>query len=285
MQHTDLAVRLVCAMETSWCHKIGQWAAVALLASGWAGSGCTPKGPVGDLLKPLLSPKPSQVAREAFSVDPDVARKNIGLLATSSFGDGEPYVRFYRLQCGHEDVTVRAVSVRALGNYGTVEDVSLLAHLLTDDDSVAVRWEAAKALQKIHSSVAVVPLIGRLAETGNDFAEESADVRMAAAFALGQYPQPRVFHALVGALDDTEYGVVSTALRSLKILTGYDFGTDGSLWLIWAGRHSDDLFHHRENYTWSPYNKPPGLVDSLKFWKKHEVKGPQPARGKPLNDE
>ena len=273
-------------MESRLCHKIGHWAAVALLAAGgWTGLGCTQDSVVRDVFEPFLPPPPGTVAREAFSVDPDVARKNLARLATSSFGGEEPYVRLYRLQCGHEDATVRAVAVRALGTYGTVEDVSLLARLLTDDDGPAVRREAAKALQKIHSPAAVVPLISRLAKTGNDLAEESSDVRMAAAFALGQYPEPRVFHALVGALDDTEYGVVSTALRSLKILTGYDFGQDGSLWLIWANRHSEDLFQHRENYTWSPYNKPRRVVDRLKFWKKHEVKGPQPARGELMNGE
>ena len=268
-------------MRARWTFPIPRTAAFILIAvSICSGGGCGRNSGVHELIAPLLPPSPRQAADQAFSVDPDESRKGLALLASSSFGGEDTYVRLYRLQSEHPDATVRALCVSALGTYGTVEDVALLVQRLAVDEAAAVRWEAAKALQKLHSQEAIAPLIRRLAKDRDRFVEQDADVRRAAAFALGQHPEPRVFHALVGALEDTEYTVVHAAQRSLKILTGYDLGSDGALWLIWAGRHPGTLFDRRQPYTWIPYNEPPRFVDKLKFWKKkREVKEPQPARG------
>ena len=244
-----------------------------------AGVGCNKNSPNRNLLEDLLPPTPGQAARQAFSVDPDEVRKSIALLSRASFGGEEVYVRMYRVQSDHPDATVRALCISALGIYGTVEDVPLLIRRLSHDDVAGVRWEAAKALQKIHSQETVAALSRRIARERDTFVEPDANVREASAFALGQYPEPRVFDALVGALNDTEFAVVSAARRSLNMLTGYDFGNDGTLWLIWAKRHPDQLFDQRKQYTWLPYNKPLGLVDKLQFWKKRELKDPQSARG------
>lgn len=193
--------------------------------------------------------------------DPDKRRQGIALLSASSFGGKEPYLRMYRLLLSDPDATVRGACAKALGEHGTVADAKRLQPLL-EDNNAFVRWETAKALQRIHNPVVVPQLIDRLQN------DDDPDVRMACARALGQYPQPRVFGALVGALADPNYGVVASAEWSLETLTGYKgAGDDGAAWLRWRRKHNQDLFAHQRTYTYEPYDAPPGFLRRIEFWK------------------
>ena len=229
-------------------------------------SGCSGQPGVLEMISP---PTPSQAARDAFNLnDPDLRRRSVALLAASNFGGEAPYLRMYRLLLDDPDPTVRAACIKAIGMHGTMQDVKLFtAHL--DDEDRFVRWEAAKALQRFHDPSVSGELVRVL---GND---EDPDVRMAAAYALGQYPQQSVFQALVGALDDRSYSVVQASGRSLQTLTGYDFGYDGSLWMMWSKKQSDKLFQHGQPYTWQPYVKPRGLINKMMFWAKPTEPQPQ----------
>jgi len=222
-----------------------------------------------DLLDSVMPPSPSEVAREAFNIyDADQRRRSIALLSSSHFGHEEPYLRTYRLLIDDQDPTVRAACVHALGLHGTPEDAKTIVPLL-NDGTVIVRWETAKALQKIHNPVAVLPLIEAMS------GDEDADVRLAAAQALGQYPTRSVFNALVGALADSNFGVVRSASDALALLTGQDLGTDGADWLDYAGDHPTSLFNGQRQYTYLPYEKPPGKMDKIKFWDKPEPTEPK----------
>ena len=252
-----------------------QLAVVFLVIGLWGCSGAS--GPLAEMLGPLTPPSPGQVARDAFNVhDPDLRRRSISTLSASSFGGEPPYVRLYRLLADDSDPTVRAACVRAIGMHGELDDMGLFVRCLKDEDAV-VRWESARALQKFHGDQAVGPLIDAV---GTD---EDADVRMAATDALGQYPQMRSYQALVGALDDGSFGVVEAARRSLSTLTGYDFGNEGSLWLMWAQRHNGHVFDEQKPYTWQPYIKPPSLldkaVDKAMFWTKPVPVEPKVPKG------
>ncbi len=235
--------------------------------------GCTGPNSGGDIfadmIEPWIPPKPSQVAREAFNVyDADLRRRAVARLSSSYFGHEEPYVRMYRLLIDDQDPTVRAACAHALGLHGTTQDAPTLIALLKDGTGF-VRWEAAKALQKIHHTDAVGPLMQVMAD------DEDVDVRLAAAAALGQYPTKPVFNALVGALSDHNFGVVQTATVSLSLLTGQDLGTDGGPWLDFAAEYPGGLFTAQRQYTYMPYQKPPGKLQKIKFWNKHEVVRPQ----------
>ncbi len=226
-----------------------------------------------EFINSMMPPTPSQVAREAFNVyDADLRRRSVALLSSSSFGHEEPYLRMYRLLIDDQDPTVRAACAHALGLHGTTQDAPTLIAMLKDNTGF-VRWEAAKALQKIHHDGAVLPLIDVL---GHD---EDADVRLAAAQALGQYPTRPVFNALVGALTDHNFGVVQSAAVSLSLLTGQDIGTDGGPWLDFAYANSADLFKDQRPYTYMPYQEPPGKLDKIKFWDKPQPVHPQPPVG------
>lgn len=237
--------------------------------------GCGGKG--GEDASPLAvllpnEPTPGQAARDAFNVyDADLRRRSVNKLAAAKFGGEAPYVRMYRLLLDDPDPTVRAASLRALGMHGEVEDGPTLAKYLRDDFA-GVRWEAAQALQKIHDPAAYLPLIERLDAT----VEDDADVRQAAAGALGQYPNRRVFAALVKALDDTDYGVISAAAGSLSTMTGADdIGASPAAWLLFAEKQGAALFENQRVYTWKPYHKPRGLISKAQFWKSNNEPTPQ----------
>lgn len=219
----------------------------------------------------IMPPTPSEAAKDSLNpFDADRRRNGVAWLSSAPFGGEEVYVRTYRLLLTDEDSTVRAASVRALGLHGVVDDVDLLIPLL-DDSSDFVRWETAKALQKIHNPKAIDPLIKHTRLS----LEEVADVRMACCQALGQYAEPRVFDALVGALNDTDYAVIRASRGALKTLTGYDLGSDSTLWLIWQRKNPGALFKERQEYTWLPFEKPPTTLDKLQFWKDRPVIEPQ----------
>jgi hypothetical protein len=250
---------------------LAQQAAAAVLCGLLAGcAGPNNDGDIlADLVESVMPPKPSDVAREAFNVyDADMRRRSVALLSSSYFGHEEPYVRTYRLLIDDQDPTVRAACAHALGIHGTTEDAPVLISLLKDETGF-VRWEAAKALQKIHHPNAVMSLMDVLAD------DEDADVRMAAAQALGQYPSRPVFNALVGALSDPNFGVVHAASDSLAVLTGYKLGSDGGDWLDFAAENPSGLFRNGRQYTYKPYQKPPGRFDKIKFWENNDPPAPR----------
>lgn len=233
------------------------------MACGLALAGCSRGNrDLRGLVSGLMPPSPGQTARDAFNVyDADLRRGSVAALSAAPFGGEQPYVRTYRLLLDDPDPTVRAACANALGLHGEPEDVDRLIPRLADDVTF-VRWEVAQALQKLYNPNAVRPLITAL---GSD---PDADVRMASAAALGQYPDLRVFNALVGALEDQHYSVVVAAQQSLRTLTGADLGVEGSQWLTFQEERKTDLFTGGRAYTWQPYQRPWGTLDRMAFWKK-----------------
>ncbi len=232
-----------------------------------------------DLFDNIGPTTPTQAARDAFNMyDPDIRRRSVELLTAAEFGGELPYLRMYRLLIDDPDPTVRAACIKALGIHGEVEDVARVVPYIKDDNAF-VRWETAKALQRIHNPLAVDSLIDTLMH------DEDADVRMAAATALGQYPQRRVFHALIGGLADVDYGVVDASQKALVTLTGIDQGVNGSAWMAWAETNSDRLFANQQTYTFTPYQPPEGLLDKVQFWKPRQEVQPQVPVGKEVADE
>lgn len=238
-------------------------------------TGCSAdKAPMQGLVEAISPETPGQVARDAFNVyDADVRRESVNKLAAAKFGGEPPYLRLYRLLIDDPDPTVRAACTKALGLHGEAQDVKLLIPRARDE-ATAVRWEAAKALQKLHDPAAIDPLSTMLVN------DEDPDVRQAAATALGQYATIAVYNQLVGALDDHSYSVVDSARNSLVTLTGYDFGTSGADWLIFANKNSQARFDQRKQYTWQPFVKPRTFWNKMQFWKKRAAPPePQIPRG------
>ncbi|MCC7146554.1 MAG: HEAT repeat domain-containing protein [Phycisphaeraceae bacterium] len=258
----------------------GWWGLVflaAMLAAGCAGDGGSSKAEdttlFDDFVAQFKSDTPTQVASEAFNTyDADLRRSAVVKLSDAPFGGEEPYLRMYRYLIDDPDPTVRAVSVMALGRHGTVADAETIATRLADDTPV-VRWEAAKALQQIHNPAVAKPLSSVL---GGD---SDADVRMAAADALGQYAQRSVIDALIRALDDADYGVQQMAWRSLKTVTGQNLGVDPALWLNWTSSHAGSLFAAQKEYRYLPYRSPHNYWSKKVLFQRDKPADPQLPRG------
>jgi len=245
-----------------------------LLAAIWlavlvSAGGCQQRPPVasdeeGDIFASILEPitpkSPGEVARDAFNTyDPDLRRQSITRLAMADFGGEQPYLRLYRLVMDDPDPTVRAACVRALGMHGEVDDARLVAVRL-DDTSPYVRWEAARALQRLYHPEVIAALAKALAE------DDDPDVRIAAADALGQYAYPHAFQALVVGLADPNFTVVLAARQSLSTLIGQDLGADPADWLTWAEQQGDQMFAGRQPYTQRTYAPRRSWMQHLMIW-------------------
>jgi HEAT repeat protein len=96
-----------------------------------------------------------------------------------------------------------------------------------------VRLEAAKALANVPDERAIAPLIKRL-----DNAEESVDVRIAAADALRNFRTPLAAQALVRVLRDRDFAVSWQARKGLKLMTGRDYRYDQAAWLTYLSEEA-----------------------------------------------
>ena len=133
----------------------------AMLAMTTLAGGCRTIGEdLADFAESLTPVTSSQAARWATDPnDPDRRRQGIVLIANSSIGGYEPYVRLYREYVNHEsDPIVRAVSLRALAKHGEPEDAAAIAANL-DPEIPQVRWEAAKGLQRLHGPEVVPAML------------------------------------------------------------------------------------------------------------------------------
>jgi len=182
-------------------------------------------------------PTPQEAA--AWATDPysaDRRFRGILLLANAQWG-GEPvYVEVYEAALTDGDPSVRAIAARALGLHGSARHAARIATELKSDDRL-LRWEAARALQRLHDPAVVSLLIERLEED----VEPEPSVRAAIATALGQYQERRVVDALIAALDDRDLAVNDAARGSLRVLTGEDHGLEVRDWVAWA-KSTDDVF-------------------------------------------
>lgn len=201
------------------------------------------------------TPSPSQAAAWMFHRDAEKRRLGITLISNAPFGGQEPYMKVYREAVADADPMVRAACAHALGLHGQPPDALLLAAALTDTSQL-VRWESAKGLQRIYNDAAVGPLSKVVV------GDADVDVRMAAATALGQYKERGVIEALISALDDRSLGVAFHARRSLRILTGENFGTDPMAWLAWS-RDVAEPFAKARAYTYPVYTRDKTLLETI----------------------
>ncbi len=156
----------------------------------------------------------------------DARRVGINRLVEYDFAKKPPYTERYRqIAASDPDVLVRVTALRALNQSRDAASTELFIAALRDPNDL-VRLEGAKSL--IHmpdprSTDALTAIVNR--------PEENRDVRIAAAEALKHYANLDVARALVGRLNEREFGVAYQARRSLKRMTRKDLGYDQGAWL------------------------------------------------------
>lgn len=234
---------------------------------------------VADMVEGMTPRSPSEVGRMAVDPhDPDNRREGTMLLANAYFGGADAHLAMYREYVQYDrDPLVKAAAIKALARHGSPEDAVLISVQLANESSV-VRWEAAKGLQRLHSPIVVPDLLAALRNP-----DEEPWVRVAAAEALGQYAEDRVFHALVAGLNARELSLNLTAQKSLKTLTGEDFGLDAAAWLDWHGaaQAAGDPFAGQREYLFPTFRRNERWWERIAFWATHEYEEPAPPAGLP----
>jgi hypothetical protein len=160
---------------------------------------------------------------------PDARRRGINELVRWDFAQNGPYIKRYRqIAAGDPDPLVRATAIRALNRARDAEARPIFISAL-GDGSTEVRLEAAKALANLPDPNAV----GALLRVVSDVEHEDRDVRIAAADALRHHPSMDVVRALIPRLSEHDFGVAWQSRRSLRQITGRDLGYDESAWLTY----------------------------------------------------
>jgi hypothetical protein len=160
--------------------------------------------------------------------DPDASadelREAMLGLVRYDYGRKPPYTDAYaQFAEKSPDALVRASALRAL-NISRSPKTELFTQGLIDE-AAAVRLEAAKALANVPDPSAAPALAGRAVDP-----REQLDVRIAAADALKHYEDPEPMRALVSLLESDDFGLVWQARRSLVTATGEDHGFDPLEW-------------------------------------------------------
>jgi len=248
-----------------------------LMLAGLAGCAVVEGKPGAQTLSEVFAPPtPQEAARMALDLEnPDNRFRGTMLLANAPWGGDPIYLEMYRDYVDDEVPNVRAAATRALGNHGGPEHVELILPNL-DDPNELVRLEAAQALQRLHNPIAIPALIRHL----DPDVEEDTDVRADCADALGQYAQAEVLQALISALDDRSLSVNHHALKSLRTLTGEDFGLNRAAWQRWFSQ-TDDPFRGQRQYTYPVFHRDKRWIEFIPFIPPPPNEEPRPPVGMP----
>lgn len=167
---------------------------------------------------------------------PDNRRLGISELAKKDFARKPPYTtRYQQIYQSDPDPMVRAMAIRSL-NVSRDESASALYIRALNDVDTQVRLEGAKALGNMPNDGGIDGLLKLL-----NAPEESQDVRIAAAAALRHYHRRDVATALVGLLDERQFGIAWQARRSLKTIAGVDYAYDAPAWLQYISNPTQPL--------------------------------------------
>lgn len=212
------------------------------------------------ILEVFAEPSAAQGAEWALDkYDADKRYRGTMLLANKPFAGEELYIKLFIDNAADPDAGVRTAAIRALGNHGGPEHVPVLVKALRDSDKL-VRLEAARALQRVHNPAAVEPLMIAC----NAEREPEAEIRAEAADALGQYADPRILGSLQSCLADSNLTVNYAGLRSLRTLTGQDFGMDRVAWRNWLEK-SPDPFRARIAYVYPVFRRDRSFIEHIPF--------------------
>lgn len=141
---------------------------------------------------------------------------------------------------GDESGQVRAAAVQVYAKLDRSEKLPEVLRQAAGDTDVRVRRECVWALSRRRDKQSMEVLLKLLGE------DKEALIRGESAAGLGSYRERQAVQGLIGALDDEEFGVSYRVLRSLRQLTGQDFGYDRQGWQDWFYA-TNDTFGAKDN--------------------------------------
>lgn len=125
------------------------------------------------------------------------------------------------------DPLVREAIVETIAEFRTPLAAQVLEAGLADDD-VEVRRQCCRALGRRGDPTAVA-VLARVVSN-----EQNVDVRLEAVEALGAINSPDAYAALALALEDRDPALQFAGVKSMKAISGKDFGGDVNAWLQYA---------------------------------------------------
>lgn len=179
------------------------------------------------LMDKVNGPNPEIAASELFdTTTPDARRYAIETLSRKKWGLQGVYLKAYRVLATDPDDMVRAQAVAACGKSKdpSVADVVISG---TRDKAAVVRIAATQALVDWKVPASVDTLLDRMKLDTNN------QVRINCAKALQGFPSPKIYRALIDAMDDQDVAVVHFAWNALKHTTGVELPKDSKAWLSW----------------------------------------------------
>lgn len=205
-------------------------AAIATLLLPLAGLGCAQIDRAGTMTRDMydaVTRAPRTAALRMEDRDfPDERRQGIIRLADRPWGRRAPYTeRYAQIARLDEDHLVRATAIRALNRSRDKSSIPVFIEALRDQSEL-VRLEAAKALSNMPDPKAVQPLLALVSDPA-----QGRDVRIAVADALRHYKDLEVARTLAGQLGSRDFGVAWQSRQSLMNLTARDFRYNESAWL------------------------------------------------------
>lgn len=219
------------------------------------------------LVSSIFPSTPDPERAEAWATDPydaDIRFRGILIAQNARYGDEPRFVEIYRGALNDDDPAVQAAAVRGLARHGLPSDLPAILALIDLEAYTGtpdlLRWEIARAAQRVHNPQAVPVLIEMLRFER----EERINVRTAAADALAQYPLREVGQALSSALEDRDLAVAVTARRSLTTLVGEDLGnTPGD----WQPALAAAAFPDQQTYLYPAFRRGRLWYEWFLFWR------------------
>jgi HEAT repeats len=205
--------------KTPWIRLVGRLATIALAIP----AGCSTY--IGTTSKSFL-----REARE--NVDPNIRYVAYAKLGTPSIYDNAAQkdeavqLLVTKLRDGREPVAVRAVIVRSLGNLGDHRARPEIIKAVNDVDDAIIRVEACRALGKVGEREDAT-LLARIMTV-----DKLEDCRIAAIEGLGllKASDVRIYGILLDGLEHDDPAIRFECLRSLRAITGKDFGVEPAAW-------------------------------------------------------
>lgn len=174
----------------------------------------------------ITGDRPIKYAKNLFDPNPDLRREAIYILSDNRWGRKDPYIKYYTHMAESDtEPTVRTAAIRALNRSRDNLVITMYISALNDPDA-NVRLEAAKALANIPDPRAAAPLMKLLGDE-----QQNRDVRIACADGLREYKTSEVAQSLIRVLNGQDFGVAWQARQSLNLMTGVDYFYSQTAWL------------------------------------------------------
>ena len=198
-------------------------------------------GLIAKLLPDSSQQKREKLQEQLLSPDADLRREAVYLLNEGEASKWEVTSKILALMAREDpDELVRVAALEVLTELDGADtstnalEIELLI-AVSKDRSTLVRSTCTKALTKRGDEKSLNILLEMLTE------DEDHNVRSEAASSLKYFPDKKAFRHLVAGLADEQFAVSYQSRKSLRQLSGRDFGFDQAQWRNWLSSANEPI--------------------------------------------